>query len=581
MQANALYTVRHSKKVKQYKKNKSDMEWNIRMIHGQQKRDVQNKKKVKIAVLDSGVDYGNDIDLQDTITLIPGEEDMNPLFMDGTGHGNSVAGLIAASENDEGITGINPNVEIYSIRVLDDNNRSPISRVIEGIYMAIDAKVNIINMSFGVNTYSEALHQAIRDASNAGILLIAAAGNTGSQGVQYPAAFDEVMAVGSVDKRGDIAKSSAVGKEIEIVAPGELVRSTGMFGDLLVSSGTSLAAPQVAAAASLIWQKDLSMPPEFVRYIINASANLYGDREKYGNGLLYVDYALDNYQKLKNFMEEENKGTEKFQPFLEKNSAEVCSFEDTGCVEGSWTIEQHEDMIPSSNKYLKAGAKFNDNKKYKVNSAYTFYGMEAHPWWHGYYKLKSTGEKCNYISAYIYETKWANYQLGGLPKPSLVKGLSVKQAGEIEKSLNKINWNKELGTIKDKNALKRAKRAFLWGMAIHNLTDAFSHSTYIKIDGKYKYVAHGGSTGASAPPHNTSSKKWAGKERIDAAKAATKLSYNIYAKSSISAGTFSEFAAARTAKGYKMANIYKYMREVAGDLIAGTYKNCNYDVSVK
>lgn len=548
------------------------------------KSDKHNKKKVKIAVLDSGVDYGNDIDLQETTTLVPGEEGINPLFMDGTGHGNSVAGLIAASENGEGITGINPNAEIYSIRVLDDNNQAPISRVIEGIYMAIHAKVNIINMSFGVNTYSEALHQAIKDANNAGILLIAAAGNTGSQGVQYPAAFDEVMAVGSVDKRGDIAKSSAVGKEIEIMAPGELVRSTGMFGDQLVSSGTSLAAPQVAAAASLIWQKDLSMPPEFVRYIINSSANLYGDREKYGNGLLDVDYALNNYKKMKkNFMEKEYKGTEIFRPIMESNSAEVCSFEDTGCVEGSWTIKQHGDCIPSDSKHMKAGAKFNDDKDefYKQNGKLVFKGMEAHPWWHGYYKLKSTGAKCNYISTYIYETKWANYQLGGIPKPSLVKGLSNNQAAEIEKSINKINWNKELGTIKDRNALKRAKRAFLWGMAIHNLTDAFSHSTYVKIDGKYKYVAHGGSTGASAPPHNTNSKKWAGSERLKAAEKAAKMSHDIYLKTSISAGTFSEFAAARTAKEYKMANIYKYMREVAGDLIAGTYKNCNYDVSVK
>lgn len=146
--------------------------------------------------------------------------------MDGTGHGNSVAGLIAAADNKTGITGINPNVEIFSIRVLDDNNISPISRVIEGIYMAIEENVNIINMSFGVNTYSAALEKAVKDAKKAGILIIAAAGNTGSKGVEYPAAFDEVMAVGLVDQHGIIAESSAEGAEVEIVAPGELVRSS-------------------------------------------------------------------------------------------------------------------------------------------------------------------------------------------------------------------------------------------------------------------------------------------------------------------------------------------------------------------
>ncbi len=64
------------------------------------------------------------------------------------------------------------------------------------------------------------------------------------------------MAVGSVDKNGEHAHDSAIGKETEIVAPGELVRSTGVLGDQLVASGTSLAAPQVAGLASLIWEKD-------------------------------------------------------------------------------------------------------------------------------------------------------------------------------------------------------------------------------------------------------------------------------------------------------------------------------------
>ncbi|RAZ41108.1 hypothetical protein DK853_48055, partial [Klebsiella oxytoca] len=70
--------------------------------------------------------------------------------------------------------------EIYSYRVLDDDNCAPVSRVVEAIYMAIDRKVDIINMSFGVDTYSQALAQAVQDAEKSGILVIAAAGNTGS-----------------------------------------------------------------------------------------------------------------------------------------------------------------------------------------------------------------------------------------------------------------------------------------------------------------------------------------------------------------------------------------------------------------
>ena len=155
-------------------------------------------------------------------------------------------------------------------------------------------------MSFGISEYSEALEKAVQDAADAGILVVAAAGNTGSEGVQYPAAYDEVMAVGAVDKDGSVEQYSAKGEELDLVAPGELVRTTGFIGSEEVVSGTSLAAPQVAAAASLIMEKNLNASPEFVRGLLNETANLYGESDAYGSGLLDAEYALaqyDNYSK--------------------------------------------------------------------------------------------------------------------------------------------------------------------------------------------------------------------------------------------------------------------------------------------
>ena len=64
-------------------------------------------------------------------------------------------------------------------------------------------------MSFGLNTYSKALEEAIRAAAEEGILIVAAAGNTGDRGVQYPAAYEEVLAVVSVDKQGEVAEHGA------------------------------------------------------------------------------------------------------------------------------------------------------------------------------------------------------------------------------------------------------------------------------------------------------------------------------------------------------------------------------------
>ena len=87
--------------------------------------------------------------------------------------------VIIAGNDIKGIKGIAPNVELYSIKVLDENNEAPVSRIIQGIYKCIEEKVDIINMSFGTVNKSEALEKAIKAAKDAGILMIASAGNRG------------------------------------------------------------------------------------------------------------------------------------------------------------------------------------------------------------------------------------------------------------------------------------------------------------------------------------------------------------------------------------------------------------------
>ncbi len=557
----------HKKEVKKIKKNRAAEEWNIRMIHGDQRKQEKKKvkRKIRIAVLDSGVDHANDIHLAETVSLVPGEEEMNPLFMDGTGHGNSVAGLIAAEENGEGITGVAPGSEIYSYRVLDDDNCAPVSRVVEAIYMAIDRKVDIINMSFGADMYSEALAQAVKDASDAGILVIAAAGNTGEKGVQYPAALEDVMAVGSVDKNGDVADSSSVGEEVEIVAPGELVRSTGVLGEETVSSGTSLAAPQVAGVAALIWEKDPDMPADFVRALLNESANGYGDQEQYGNGLVDARYALEHYEEFKKNYKK-NKETK-----LEENKEKVLSFEDTGCVEGSWATTDHGELIPSGRINVQRGARFNDSRDYEESKdKFVFRGMIDNPWWHGY-------QETNYVAAYIYETKLANQmQYGGTV--AVTKGLSGKVKKEIDADLAvlKDNWSKELALHK---VTKQAKRDFVWGMAIHTLTDTFAHSAYIwgKKDKKWVHLVH--------KPENAYQKRQdyavadttkAYPERWQDARRAVYGAMCQYEKTAHPAGTYNEFRYVQDSDSYRLGNIYENVMAVAGTAAATKFLGSNH-----
>lgn len=498
---------KHKKVEKRHKKNESKVEWNVQMIHAENKAKKSNNK-VKIAILDSGVDWGNDIDLAYQTSLVPGEEEMTQMFMDGSGHGSSVASLIAAKDNGEGITGINPNAEIYSYRVLGDGNKAPISRVVEAIYMAINHKVNIINMSFGISEYSEALEKAVQDATDAGILVIAAAGNTGSDGVQYPAAYDEVMAVGAVDKDGSVEQYSAKGEELDLVAPGELVRTTGFIGSEEVVSGTSLAAPQVAAAASLIMEKNLNASPEFVRGLLNETANLYGESDAYGSGLLDAEYALaqyDNYSKNYTKINTQN-GVE-----VKANKRKVETFEDTGCVEGSWSKDDHENTVSEAYFCVRAGARFPDlsgkkNFTYKAKT-YTydlgnndsgkdtriFAGMTKNPWWHGYYE-------CNYIKAAIYATRLgdAYKSQGDCRKAS--NSIGFVQASDMQKSILKLEDNsnkgwkyvlsymKNLGCSKNNAKAQKQeltngfKRAVLWGMAIHTTTDSYAHSARDSYD---------------------------------------------------------------------------------------------------
>lgn len=529
---------KHKKVEKRHKKNESDVEWNVRMIHAENKtKKQQGAKKVKIAILDSGVDWGNDINLAGTVSLVPGEEDMSPLFIDGTGHGNSVAGLIAAKDNGKGITGINTNADVYSIRVLDDDNCAPVSRVIEAIYLAIEKKVNIINMSFGMSTYSKALEEAINMAVSKNILIVAAAGNKGKCGVLYPAAFENVIAVGSVDKNGEIAKTSSQGKEVDIVAPGELVRSTGELGDQLVSSGTSLAAPHVSAAASIIWEKDMNMSANFVRDILINTSNLYGEKAQYGYGLLDIEYALKKYKEIK---EQYN---EKDTVLIADNHKKVDCFDNTGCLKGSWSENDHDSMVPSENKNVKKGARFPDKDSNCKK-------LSNNPWWHGSYRQNN-----NYVKAYICATMIAN----NLGKD---KGADVKfdfdKKSEMVKDVNSIKWDSAnaYGTAK---LTPGKKRALVWGMALHTLSDTFAHSVYIydREKGRYRHLDH------PKPINDNPDNGWADDTRqiskrwADACRAVDKSMEKYNAKVD---GTYKEFDVVRA------SNIEYYLRDLADNI---------------
>lgn len=458
---------RHKRQVVKMKQSKLKKEWNMAMIRRDVNDTVSTKDKVKVAVIDSGVDFGNDVELKGFIDLVPGYEECLPYYTDITGHGSAVAGIIAAEKNGKGITGINTNVELYSARVLDENNSAPTSRVIEAIYWAIDHNVNIINMSFGMKEDSQALHNAIKDAYNAGILLIAAAGNTSQ--VEYPAAYGEVVAVGAVDSDGVVCDNSAKGDEIELVAPGEKIASTGAFCGELVCSGTSMAAPHVTGLASLLWQKDMNMSSDFVRSLLKASANNYGDEKSYGYGLIDCKYAEQIYNSFKEEYSQSDtvSNVEKY-----NNTAVVTTLDKNTYVEGSWDTNGHNTLISNTGnlqaadvQMIKQAGAFVDNDSY-------YKGLTNNPAFHG---------KGNYVLCSIYFSNIARE--GKIEQPSKYFGSSIlNQYGAFLQGVyDKLIYGKQ-------KYANFSNKYFLWGIALHCLTDSYSHNAYIYDPDKKKWL---------------------------------------------------------------------------------------------
>ncbi len=313
----------------------TDQQWNLSAIHWN-KNQVQGTS-VKVALLDSGVNFDDDIKISESLCLIPEDRDVTPLFLDASGHGTGVAGIIAAKHNETGISGINPQAKLLSIKVLNDDNQGTLENVVEGIYAAIDSNCSIINMSFGTYYNSQILHEAIRDAQAAGILMIAAAGNKKGE-VMYPAAYPEVMAVGASDALGKQIKSMASGEEIEILAPGDKILVTGMLGYSEVVKGTSASAAQVTAAASLIWGRNRNRSADFIRKLMINTAQISNDQKDADAGILDIDNAL---KRISIFALYYHKNEVNY-PQMEHRHRNAGFYDTEGLVNGQWGDSGHE-----------------------------------------------------------------------------------------------------------------------------------------------------------------------------------------------------------------------------------------------
>ena len=479
-----------------------EYEWNLQAINAQEipEDGTQDGQKIKVAVLDSGVDYVTGINLTGYVNLVEEEQELSPMFQDLTGHGTGIASIIAGN-GENGIYGVNPNVELYSVKVLGEENTAPLSRVIQGIYWCVEHDMDIINMSFGTSTYSKALEQAVEDAYDAGLLMVGAAGN-GSGEVEYPAAFEEVMAVAATDPEAEISEFSNTGEELDVAAPGEKIRVAGFFNGSQVTHGTSIAVPHVTGVASLLWERDRTKSNEFIRQLINFSAKELPDTEECG--LLDAGYALEIYE---DFEEKFDETQIILEEELPENTEVPETFvdveEDEAYVEGRWGGANHKAAVDAGASgftteainIIKQGAVYPD----KDESGWV--SGQKHSEWHGKWELfnaqydkdpvNKVKYEINYVAVLEMVTEIAleGGDIKSYMTADYFTGLGSKPYKKIKEDLT--NLKSKYASILSNNTAQNMKY-FLYGCGLHVITDTFAHST-TKPNGNI--IAHSGDSG--------------------------------------------------------------------------------------
>ena len=256
-----------------------------------------------VAVLDTGVDAGH----PDLVGhLVPGYNAVSttrPNPVDDNGHGTMTLGIIAAAANNgAGIAGVGWNVKAMPVKVLDANGEGYDADIAEGIDWAVGHGAKVINMSLGGPGSSSVLATSVANAIARGVVVVAAAGNDGSDVVQYPAAYYGVIAVGATNAAGALTDFSSYGSWVDLAAPGWDILTTGSraltpsgYEPYWYCTGTSCSAPIVAGVAALVKNKWPSFTGIQVESRLKALARDAGPRgidPYYGAGILDAYAAL-------------------------------------------------------------------------------------------------------------------------------------------------------------------------------------------------------------------------------------------------------------------------------------------------
>ncbi|WP_026583221.1 S8 family peptidase [Bacillus sp. J33] len=286
--------------------------WGIESIYNNSSiSSTSGGSGIKVAVLDTGV-YTNHIDLQGSAEQCKDFTQSTPLVngscTDRQGHGTHVAGTVLAHGGYDGlgIYGVAPQAKLWAYKVLGDNGSGYSDDIAGAIRHVADEAVRtgskvVINMSLGSSGKDSLIASAVDYAYSKGVLIVAAAGNSGysANTIGYPGALVNAIAVAAlenVQQNGTyrVANFSSRGnpntdgdyyiqeRDIEVSAPGASIESTWYNGGYNTISGTSMATPHVAGLAAKVWSANPGMSHTQLRTELRNRAKLYDIKGGYG-----------------------------------------------------------------------------------------------------------------------------------------------------------------------------------------------------------------------------------------------------------------------------------------------------------
>lgn len=284
-------------------------QWNLDMVESDQAHAVTTGAGAVVAVVDSGVMAGHP-DLQGRLGAGYDFVQNDPIPQDGNGHGTHVSGIVGANtDNAIGVASVAPGATILPVRVLDDSGGGDSATVARGIDWAVEHGAQVINLSLGpdvpILSNDPDFNATIERALDRGVIVVAAAGNSGLPACDQPSGQGRLLCVGSVDRRRNRSYFSNFGSGLGLVAPGgsglpgpdEGILSTWNDGGYRELDGTSQATPHVAGVAALLVSRGVRGQAA-VRRIVDTATDVGppGPDPQFGAGIVNARRAVEGLQ---------------------------------------------------------------------------------------------------------------------------------------------------------------------------------------------------------------------------------------------------------------------------------------------